>query len=483
MKVECNFPAAVMMAANRVKEAGGRCLLVGGGVLAALDGDDPKDWDIEVYGLSYNKLQNIFSTEAPKLVGNQFGVIKLNIDGLELDISLPRRENKVGLGHKGFDIELVPDMDEEEAGRRRDFTINSMGINIHTKELSDWFGGLEDYRKGVLRATDPETFVEDPLRVLRGMQLLARKAKYIDLKTMQLMNSMAHTFPELAKERLCEEWDKLLMKSDKPSVGIDFLIDVGWMHWFPELNELEDCGQNPDWHPEGNVLIHTKHVADSAVWVRDNTTLDPFWKKALMYAALLHDVGKPDTTVTPSMVEQGLFPKERLWTAQGHDKAGEPLAETFMRRLTNNKKLIKAVVSIVGNHMQPFNLVKGKAKKSAYERLHRKVPLDVIGWMSKCDSCGRPDHMPGHQGRCIGDPDYEHKISQVLFSRYEDMMNEPAPQIINGKHLVGAGFKPGPGFKDALRAAHDAQLDNPSLSEDDLLKVATDQLLGNFTEL
>ena len=130
-----------------------------------------------------------------------------------------------------------------------------------------------------------------------------------------------------------------------------------------------------------------------------------------------------------------------------------------MRRLTNNKKLIKAVVSIVGNHMQPFNLVKGKAKKSAYERLHRKVPLDVIGWMSKCDSCGRPDHMPGHQGRCIGDPDYEHKISQVLFSRYEDMMNEPAPQIINGKHLVGAGFKPGPGFKDALRAAHDAQLD------------------------
>lgn len=473
MKIQLQVPGIVRAISNRVAQAGGSSLLVGGAVVDAIRGSEPKDWDIEVFGLGYDRLCEMFVDLGPKKVGKEFGIVKLSqelCDGLEIDVNVPRRDNSIGIGHKDFDVQIDPSMTPKEAARRRDFSINSMAIDLDTMELVDPFGGFADLQNGVLRATDPETFVEDPLRALRAMQLLARKAKTIDPSTMSIIRGMLETFPHLAKERVFEEFRKLLLKSDRPSVGLEFLRESGWITHFPELHKLIGCEQHPDWHPEGDVWVHTLEVTDASACVRHR--LDSDWAEAFVFGAMLHDVGKPDTTVTSEMVDAGKFPNERLFTAYGHDRAGMGPAERFLRRMTNQKKLIERAVTIVGEHMQPYNLHSGGAKGPAWKRLHNKIRLDVIGWMSRCDCCGRPD-------RSINDPDLEHEVSEQCFARFDDLGAEPITPVLQGRHLIAAGFKPGKHFGAALRSAYEAQIDDESLDVDSLLKIATNHLQRN----
>jgi tRNA nucleotidyltransferase (CCA-adding enzyme) len=244
-------------------------------------------------------------------------------------------------------------------------------------------------------------------------------------------------------------------------------VESGWIKWFPELVALIGCDQHPDWHSEGDVYTHTKMVVDSAAWARDK--VDPEWMEAFVFGAFLHDVGKPATTVFPHLVESGEFPEDRLWTARGHDHAGVAPATAFMERLTNDKKLIERTTIIVREHMQPYNLSNGEAKESAWKRLHNKVRLDIIGWMSRCDSCGT-----GCNRQSIGDPDLEHEYSKNCWDRYSDLGGpEPIKPLLMGRHLIAAGHKPGPTFKKMLDAAYEAQIDNPDLDEAELLTVAT----------
>ena len=465
------IPPIIQSLVSRVEQAGGSARLVGGAVIDAIDGRQPKDWDIEVFGLSFDRLSSMFSDKGANLVGAQFGIIKLSAskcDGLDIDINVPRRDNHVGKGHKDLLTEFDPGMSVEEAARRRDFTINAMAFDLSTGEILDPFGGRADLAAGILRATDGELFVQDPLRALRAMQLLARKCGpngRVDPGTMNLIRGMVDSFPHLAKERVWEEFKKLLMKAERPSVGLEFLRDSGWITHFPELANLIGCEQHPEWHPEGDVWIHSLHTVDSAAWVRDNADLPEGWVEAFMVGTLCHDVGKPSTTVTPRMIAEGEFPKERLFTAWGHDRAGMPIVDTFLRRMTNEKALIEKATSIVGEHMQPFNLMQGEAKTPAWKRLHNRIRLDVLGWMCKCDSCGSPFVN-------IGDPDFEHQTSQLCFDHFSDLGAEPVKPILMGRHLVAAGVKPGPQFASMLDRAFQAQIDNPELTVDDLLKIA-----------
>jgi tRNA nucleotidyltransferase (CCA-adding enzyme) len=470
MRIEARVPEIVKAIAVRVKQAGGTCSLVGGAVVDLIRGGDPKDWDIEVFGLSLARLAELFADLGPKECGKCFGILKLDAEkcgGVDVDINVPRRDNSVGVGHKDFTCELDPTMTPKEAARRRDFSINSIALDLDTMEVVDPFGGVADLRAGVLRATDPETFVEDPLRALRAMQLLARKAKVVDPATMALIRGMSDAFPHLAKERVHEEWRKLLLKAERPSVGLEFLRESGWLVHFPELAALIGCGQHPEWHPEGDVWVHTLEVVDSAAWARDK--IDPEWVEAFVFGAMLHDVGKPATTVFPHMVEAGEAPKDLLWTARGHDRKGVDPAETFMRRMTAEKKLIERASVIVGEHMQPYGLHQGGAKDSAWKRLHGKIRLDIIGWMSRCDCCGRP-------GRHIGDPDLEAAVSDECFDRFGDLGVDPVQPVLQGRDLIGAGIKPGPHMGVALKAAFEAQLEDEALDREALLSVALQHL-------
>lgn len=417
--------------------AGGRPLLIGGAVIDRIYGREVKDWDIEVYGLSLSQITEVLvaSGYPANMTGKAFGIIKTSVDGLDVDLSVPRRENKTGVGHRGFDVEFDPTMTPAEAGRRRDLTINSMYQDMETGEIVDPFGGLGDLRAGVLRATDPKTFVEDPLRALRVMQLLPRKGKVVAPSTLALCRGMAGEFDSLPKERVFEEFNKLLLKADKPSMGLEFLKESGWLRHFPELQALVGCEQNPDWHPEGDVWEHTLRVVDVAA--RLHTQLPNDWGLAYMYGAMLHDVGKPVTTT-----EELLSP--------GHDVAGVPLAEAFMRRLCDNATLIKRVCKIIACHMRPGQLTQSGAKLSAWKRLHNELRLDVCAYMSRADSTSR-------YGDAVDAP---HPPSKVALRHFEEFGEEPIPPILMGRHLIERGLKPGPVFGEILERAYRAQIES-----------------------
>jgi len=419
----------------------------------------------------------------PKTVGRSFGILKIQSGSLEFDLNIPRRDNKVGMGHKGFEVEVDPSMSVEEAALRRDFTINSMAFDLLTGDLHDFFGGLRDLDLGVLRATDPALFVQDPLRALRGMQLLARKAKTVDPGTMVLIKGMQDEFDELPKERIHEEFRKLLLKADRPSVGFEFLRESGWIKHFPDLVALIGCPQREDWHPEGDVWTHSLMAADAAAEVRHLVPVDQ--REAFVFGAFLHDVGKPAHTITQEMIdrrdpivlkkaEAARRPVEdMLLTAHGHDTGGMDPAKAFMRRLTNSTKLIALVRGIVGLHMQPYGLFANGGTKGGYTRLHRKLQaiggdLRLIGRVCQCDSCATGF------GRSLasGEPDWDHEVSVPVFDWAEEFENEPEavePKVM-GRDLVAAGLKPGPQIGKLLRTALEMQDSDASLTKTDLLE-------------
>jgi len=475
------LPAAIAGLVERVSAAGGRALLVGGAVIDALTGSVPEDWDIEVHGLSMDTLETLLAGFSPRAVGKAFGVFILDpgrVDSLEVSFSVPRRESRVGVGHRDFRCEFDPSMTPREAARRRDFTMNSVMLDLHQGEIVDPYDGLRDLEAGLLRMTDGNTFAEDPLRGLRAMQLLARKAQRVDPQTLAVIRGMADSYGALPRERVADEWEKLLLKAERPSVGLEFLRDSGWLRHYPELLEFlqwsgweraenqshrhlfagDGCPQNPEWHPEGDVWVHNNFVLDAAARVRDQ--VDSEWRLAFMYGALLHDIAKPPTTELP------------LCTSHGHDKLGEQMARTFMERLTAHRLLIDRVAALVRNHLYPFMLVQAGSSDAAWKRLHNRSlgRLDVLGWLSRADWAGRPGRDP------LGPTEHgtlvRHEGSETCWRMHEDLGVEPIRAIIQGRDLIQAGWTPGPRFATALKAAFEAQLDHPQWSRERLLEIA-----------
>ncbi|MFA6317541.1 MAG: polynucleotide adenylyltransferase, partial [Elusimicrobiota bacterium] len=339
-----------------VHEAGGRALVVGGSVRDALIGLPAKDLDVEVYGVEPTRLQELLKAHFNvSLVGQAFGVIK--ILGVSMDVSIPRRESKSGLGHKGFDVLSDPGLSLEEASSRRDFTVNAMALDPATGELFDPHGGRKDLEARVLRHVS-EKFREDPLRVLRGMQFAARFELTPAPETVALCRSIE---PEgLASERVFEEWRKLILQGSRPSLGLTFLKDTGWLSHYPELEALVGCEQEPEWHPEGDVWAHTLHGMDAFARRRIGDEAEDI---VVGFAVLCHDFGKPSTT----RFEDGRI---RSWE---HEEAGGEPCRRFLERLTNQAGLIASVLPLVTAHMRPDELFKAHATDAAVRRLARKV--------------------------------------------------------------------------------------------------------------
>ena len=431
--------------AERVREAGGRALFVGGCVRDALLALPSKDADMEVYGLPepdlFALLKRHYKVNA---VGRAFGVFKLR--GLDLDVSLPRRESKQGSGHCGFTVTGDPYMSPQEAASRRDFTLNALSWDPLSDELIDPFGGQRDLEEGVLRHTS-EKFSEDPLRVLRAMQFLARFELKIAPETLELCRKI--TPENLPAERLFEEWSKLIRKGKTPSRGLWFLKSSGWLQYYPELAALDGCPQDPKWHPEGDVFTHTAHCMDAFARQRIG---DDYEDLVVGLATLCHDMGKPATTYTD---ETGRIRSPR------HDVEGIVPAEKFLRRLTRHQQLIEDVLILVETHMRPAELHKGQASDSAVRRLARKVGrIDRLIRVSQADMGGRPPMSA------------DFPAGGWLLERAETLaVKDAAPeQLILGRHLIDAGLTPGPHFKRLLDDCYEAQLDGVFDNLDDGLK-------------
>ena len=429
---------AVRTVAEIVRRAGGRALLVGGCVRDGLLGGDPKDFDIECFGVSAADLQSALSERFDlDLVGASFGVIKLH--GYDIDVATPRRETKLGLGHRAFEMECDPSLTLEEASARRDFTVNAIYLDPLTGETLDPWNGREDLKRRVLRHVG-EHFAEDPLRVLRGMQFVARFGLDPAPGTVEVCRAMT---PEgLASERLMGEWSKLLLQGVEISKGLNFLRDTGWVQYYPELVALIGCKQDPEWHPEGDVWNHTLCCLNAYAKARDEAGRNPEEDIVVGLAVLCHDFGKPSCTAYD--------PAKKRIRSLGHDEAGVEPTLSFLRRLTNEERLMKEVPPLVRLHMRPFAMWRDKASDGAIRRLAANVVrLDRLIRVAAADDAGRPPF-----------PSEPEPLEWLAMRAKELEVADAAPKpLVMGRDLMALGMKPGPGFGRILKAAYEAQLD------------------------
>ncbi len=243
--IKLDFPKNLKILFDNLVKENLNIVIVGGYLRDRLFGlNEPKDFDIEVYGIkTYDELVKILNRYGKvNLVGKSFGTAKLRYEDYEIDFSLPRTESKVSKGHKGFLVKVDPSLNFKEASRRRDFTINSMGYDYKEQVLLDFWGGLDDIKNKILREVDAKTFTDDPLRVLRGVQFAARFELRYASSLRELSKKMIkdNLLDELPKERVFEEIKKLLLKSKKPSIGFKILKDIDGFLFFKELGSIKN---------------------------------------------------------------------------------------------------------------------------------------------------------------------------------------------------------------------------------------------------
>jgi tRNA nucleotidyltransferase (CCA-adding enzyme) len=449
----------VFSLARAIHDAGGRALLVGGCVRDALMGAEPKDWDLEVYDLDAARLREILEQFGPvNVVGEAFTVYKL---GHHLDVSIPRRERKSGRGHKAFVIEGDPAMSVAEAARRRDFTINAILQDPLTDELIDPFEGRRDIEQRVLRAVSKDTFAEDSLRVLRAAQFAARFEFDIDAETIELCRTI--DLSDLPAERIWGEIEKLLLRATHPSVGLEWLRRLGAIEkLFPEIQSLIDVPQDPEWHPEGDVFVHTKLVIDGARKLIDDL---PYPRQVtVMLAALAHDFGKPATTEF----------LEGRWRSRGHEEAGVPPTESFLNRVNvhtiDGYNVRAQVIALVREHLKPGEFYKKRDEvgEGAFRRLARRCEPDLLYRVAKADSLGRNAEWVPRE-KWYGSDAQEWFIQR---SRELQVEQRPPDPLLLGRHLLELGVEPGPRMGEITRAVYELQLDGRVRSLDDAIEEA-----------
>lgn len=424
--------------ARAVRDAGGRALVVGGWVRDRLLGRPSKDVDLEVYGLDAAALRALLARFGPvNAVGESFTVYKV----ADIDVSLPRRESKIGRGHRGFEVTGDPGMSPGEAARRRDFTINAISWDPLTDTYVDPVGGRDDLRRGVLRAVDPRTFGDDSLRVLRALQFAARFGFTLDAGTFEICRRLP--LDDLPAERIRGEVEKLLLQASRPSVGFTLGRDLGVIErLLPEVYALIGCPQEPDWHPEGDVWVHTLMVIDEARQRIDD--LDRARQLTMMLGAVCHDLGKPSTTA---------FVDGRIRSID-HEQAGVAPATALLDRLNvhtlDGFDVRRHVLGIVAHHLKPLSFFKAapRAGDGAFRRLAQKVDLELLARLALSDCRGRTGAFD-----CRG---IEWFLDRARALGVEHAAPEP---ILKGRHLLDLGLPPGPRMGEILRTVYDQQLD------------------------
>ena len=421
-------------------------MLVGGCVRDELMGKQPKDWDLEVYHLEPERLRKLLDRFGPvNVVGESFTVYKV---GQHLDVSMPRRERKSGRGHKAFVIEGDPAMSVAEASRRRDFTINAILRDPLTGEIIDPFAGRRDLEQGVLRAVSAETFAEDSLRVLRAAQFASRFQFEVDPATVEICRGI--DLNDLPAERIRGELEKLLLQSPRPSVGLGWLRKLGvFEKIFPEIQSLIDVPQDPEWHPEGDVFVHTQLAIDRARELIEDLSYPR--QVTVMLATLAHDFGKPATTEF----------LEGRWRSRGHEEAGVPPTESFLNRINvhtiDGYNVRAQVVALVREHLKPGEFYKKRDEvgEGAFRRLARRCEPDLLYRVAKADSLGRnADWVP--REKWYGAEAQEWFIQRT---RELDVERRPPDPILLGRHLLELGVQPGPPMGEITRAVYEMQLD------------------------
>lgn len=438
------LPKIIYTISQKLKEENAKAIVVGGSVRDHFLGLQIKDYDIEVYGLnSIEELEKILAQYGSvNLVGKSFGVLKFQYDGEEYDFSFPRTEQKIGSGHRGFDVSIDGAMSFKEASKRRDFTINAMGYDVEEEKFIDPYNGKIDIEKRLLRHIDDETFIEDPLRVYRAIQFCSRFGYTLADKSFELCKNMVSKgmLEELAKERIYVEFTKLLLKSPKPSVGFELMRKLGVLCYFPELQSLIDVPQPPKWHPEGDVWIHTMMAVDAMVALLGS---DEKQNLRYLFAILCHDFGK----ATHTTIEKG----GRI-RAIGHEKAGVEPTRKFLYRITNEHEFIASILPLVEHHLKPSHFYIDKSRDKAFRKLATKVNIEELVIVARADFLGRTTKESLSGIYSAGD---------WMIERAKNLKvnNRPLENLLQGRDLIALGLEPSSQFKEILDIVYNLQLE------------------------
>ena len=446
--------AVVRDIATAVRDAGGRTLIVGGWVRDRLlygPGHEPANVDLEVFGLPGDRLRTVLETFGDvDAVGESFQVYKIGA----IDVSLPRRDSKAGRGHRGFVVTGDPDLTIAEAARRRDFTINAVSWDPLTGEYFDPYDGRGDLERRLLRVVDPQTFADDSLRVLRAVQLAAR----FDLTLDGASREMCRQIPldDLPPERVWGEFEKLLF-ARRPSIGFALAMELGVVaRLLPELQALAGCPQEPGWHPEGDVWVHTLQVIDQA-----RTRIDDLPRPqqiAVMLGAVCHDLGKPATTA----VIDGRI------RSMDHEEQGVPPASALLERLNVRSidayDVRKQVLGLTAQHLKPGSWfkVRDEVGDGAFRRLAHKVDLELLARLAKSDCEGR---SPGR---------FDCSAMDWFLDRARSLGVEHRPPvpILLGRHVLALGLTPGPRVGEILKVVYEQQMDGTVTTLDEAIAAA-----------
>lgn len=428
-----------------------RAVLVGGAVRDHFLASAVKDYDIEVFGLhTLEQLHTLLSGYGhTNLVGRHFGIVKLVHRGREYDFSFPRRESKNGAGHRGFVVATDGSMSFEEAAARRDFSCNAMGYDIETGEWLDPFGGRGDMAAGILRHIHSHTFVEDPLRVYRAVQFAARFGWRIAEETMQLCREMVAEgmLEELPRERIYQEWQKLLLNAPRPSVGFMLMRELGiTARYFPELHALIGTPQSPRWHPEGDVWTHTMMTLDKMAEICRSGRIhpdNPEQQLKLLFAALCHDLGKPAATTVEV---------DGRIRSIGHEHAGVAPCRSLLYRLTEAHDFITSLLPLVEHHLKPSQFYVQGAKSAAIRRLSTAVTIEELVLLAEADFLGR---STAEAKRGI------YEAGAWLLEQAKALQVEGAPPqpLVRGRDLIRSGLQPSPAFGKILEKLYHMQLE------------------------
>ncbi|MCK5632114.1 CCA tRNA nucleotidyltransferase [bacterium] len=433
-----------------IDKHGGKAFLVGGAVRDLLLERVIKDLDIEVHGLDLQTLETILKKHGPvSSVGKAFGVLRLH--GLDVDWSLPR----VDAAGRKPNVSIDPHMELQQAFKRRDLTINAMGIDLVTLELIDPFDGLLDLKNGVLRAPDKELFVEDPLRLFRVMQFIGR----FEMKPNDQLNEICASMDisSVSVERIEKEFEKLLLKSKRPSFGFAWLQKIGRLQdILPELHAVINISQDSTWHPEGEVFEHTKQSIDAAAIMSYKNNQE---KLIVMLAVLCHDLGKVSTTEKVG----------GTWKSLGHSQEGVPFTRSMLKRITKNQNIVDTVCKLVRHHMAPTQLVGSKSRPAAYKRLAKKLaPHATITMLAKVSLADKRGRNPIKGKPLVKNfPAIEKFLSNAQNVKVHE---KPEAPVLQGRDLLDI-VKPGPQLGELLKKAYDFQIQKGIKDKDELRRL------------
>jgi poly(A) polymerase len=424
---------AAVTLANRLKAAGHEALFAGGCVRDKLLDHSPQDYDIATSAVPSEVLALFPGSNE---VGAHFGVVIAKHGGHHVEIATFRTDGSYRDGRRP---ESVTFSTPQEDARRRDFTINGLFEVPETGEVIDYVGGLADLKAGVIRAIGDANarFTEDGLRLLRAVRFAARIGFTIEPETDKALRECAPLLDRISPERIRDEFSKILT-SPRRRAGVEHLVETGLIrHFMPEVLPLIGCEQPPEWHPEGDVYVHTLIMLEM---LAPDAPLD------LCLAVLLHDIAKPPC--------RSVDPDGRI-RFNGHDALGAQMAETILRRLRYPNHIIDAVVAMVARHMQFMNVQKMRVAK--LKRFMAGPTFDR--------------EMELHRVDCASSNGFTDNY-EFLQTKAAEFAAEPLipPPLVTGKDLIKLGLHPGPRFKQILEAIQNEQLEGKILEREQALE-------------